>query len=73
MVKKRLEKVIKEKGLTTKLVAKKIGILRFGLYLRMWGAVEFTLEEIKQIVLVLGLTESETAQIFFSKKFPKGN
>ncbi len=68
-----LKKFIKERGMTVKFLAKKSGMLWIMLRLKLWGMAEFTLGEMERLVQVLGLTEAEASQIFFSKKFPKGN
>ncbi len=62
-----LKNAIRERGLTVKSVAKQSGIFQLMLYLGIWGIMELTLDEIRRIAEVLGLNESETAQIFFGE------
>ncbi len=68
-----LREVMQKRGITTGELARKTRILRWRLYFRLWGMVEFTQGEIVRVSQVLKLSEQEIAQIFFGKKFPKGN
>ncbi len=72
MEKTLLKKIMAKKKIGTRQLANKTGIWVPGLYLRLWGIVEFTLDEINKIARELELSEIELAQIFFwTKSFLK--
>ncbi len=73
MNKKLLKTKMKAKKITTRALAKKAKILRFVLYLKLWGVAEFTLGEMIRVSQVLELSQNNIAQIFFGTEFPLGN
>lgn len=63
-----LKKIMAEKGITTKFMAKKTGIFMPVLYWKLKGRAEFTLSEIASIAKALNLSEHTIYQIFFATK-----
>ena len=70
---KRLKAIMETNGTSVRALAKTTGIFRLILYFKLWGLLEFTLDEIVRLAKALNLSEQKVEQIFFAKKFPKGN
>lgn len=63
---KRLEQIIKDKGLIKKRIAEKMGLSRYGLMLKINGVNQFTAPEIAQLCEILDIkTLREKEAIFF--------
>lgn len=58
---------VKNRGLKYKYLAEKIGITPFGLQKKIENQSEFKASEIQSLAELLGLTESERKQIFFTR------
>lgn len=56
-----------QNGLTQRDLAKKIGVVESSFSLKMTGKRDFSTKEIKSIMQVLNLTDSEVVDIFFCK------
>jgi len=64
--KNKLKGKIREKGLTYKMLAKKIGIGLTSMNYKINGKNLFNQEEMKKLKEALRLTDNETIDIFFS-------
>lgn len=65
-----LQLYIKESGMTVTALAKKLGLSREGLYLKLSGKTEFTASEIRAVQTALHLSGSQVDKIFLH---PNGN
>lgn len=59
-----LKSVIYKKGMTIKKVAEMLGITRISLSMKMSGKTQFSIEDIKKLRKILGLTNKEIIEIF---------
>lgn len=64
MNKNLLKSIIYKKGMTIKKVAEKLGITRISLSMKMSGKTQFSIEDIKKLRKILGLTNKEIIEIF---------
>lgn len=64
MNKNLLKSIIYKKGLTIKKVAEMLGITRISLSMKMSGKTQFSIEDIKKLRKILGLTNKEIIEIF---------
>lgn len=63
-----LRQRMKEKGIGPSEVSEKLGIDRATFYRKMKaGGIKFTVAEIQRMIVALGLSDSEAAQIFFTQ------
>ena len=70
---KMLKAIMEANGTSVRALANTSGIFSLILYFKLWGLLEFTLDEIVRLAKALNLSEQKVEQIFFAKKFPKGN
>lgn len=73
MKRKMLRKIMCERGLNARTLARLTGIPTVILVWGIWGIGEFRAWEILNISRALGLDLNQEEQIFFTPKFPKGN
>lgn len=65
----KLKEIIKQSGYDMYQIAQAIGINRATLYRKMdANGVKFTIGEIQKLIEVLGLSDEEAIEIFFSKE-----
>lgn len=65
----RVEKIIKERGLKKKFVARELGLTPYGFALKLRNESEFKASEITKLCAVLGIDSAEEMeQIFFVEK-----
>jgi len=71
MNKQRLLEKMQENRISITEMYSRLGISRSAFYRKCNGLSEFTLDEIKKIMAILG--ENDPREIFLSRKCPKGN
>ena len=64
MNKNLLKSIIYKKGMTIKKVAEMLGITRISLSMKISGKTNFSVEDIKKLRKILGLTNKEIIEIF---------
>lgn len=60
--------IVQQKGLKYKFLAAELGITPFGLQKKIENKTEFKASEVQKLSELLGLSETERTQIFFSPK-----
>lgn len=63
---KKLEGLIEEKAISKTAIAEKLAISRPSLYMKLAGDVKFTNDECCSLALILGMTEREIIDTFFT-------
>lgn len=70
---KMLQEKVKQSGLRTAFIAKKVGLTPQGLYNKLNGKYEFNVSEMQNLSKLLRLSDAENMAIFFADNVDKSS